>query len=25
VYLDRMRNMSSLTFLEEFAKYGLRE
>ena len=25
VYLDRMRDMSSLTFLEEFAKYGLRE
>jgi peptide deformylase len=24
VYLDRMRDMSSLTFLEEFARYGLR-
>lgn len=25
VYLDRMRDMSSLTFVEEFMKYGLRE
>jgi peptide deformylase len=25
VYLDRMRDMSSLTFMEEFLKYGLRE
>jgi peptide deformylase len=25
VYLDRMRDMSSLTFLEEFAKYSSRE
>lgn len=25
VYLDRMRDMSSLSFMEEFAKYGLRE
>jgi peptide deformylase len=25
VYLDRMRDMSSLTFIEEFMKYGLRE
>lgn len=24
VYLDRMRDMRSLTFVEEFAKYGLR-
>jgi peptide deformylase len=24
VYLDRMRDMSSLTFMEEFMKYGLR-
>lgn len=25
VYLDRMRSMASLTFMEEFMKYGLRE
>jgi peptide deformylase len=25
VYLDRMRSMESLTFVEEWAKYGLRE
>jgi peptide deformylase len=25
VYLDRMRSMESLTFMEEFMKYGLRE
>lgn len=25
VYLDRMRDMSSLTFIEEFVKYGARE
>ena len=25
VYLDRMRDMSSLTFMEEFMKYNLRE
>jgi peptide deformylase len=25
VYLDRMRDMSSLTFMEEFMKYGLRD
>ena len=25
VYIDRMRDMSSLMFLEEFIKYGLRE
>jgi peptide deformylase len=25
VYLDRMRDMSSLSFMEEFMKYGLRE
>lgn len=25
VYLDRMRNMDSLTFVEEFIKYGARE
>jgi peptide deformylase len=25
VYLDRMRDMSSLTFMEEFVKYGLRD
>ena len=25
VYLDRMRSMESLTFVEEWMKYGLRE
>jgi peptide deformylase len=25
VYLDRMRSMESLTFTEEWVKYGLRE
>jgi peptide deformylase len=25
VYLDRMRDMSSLSFMEEFTRYGLRE